>query len=346
MLVASIDVEGNLLGVTDARGNALLAKRHDLLGRALYIAGMDTGERWTLVDVAGQPIVRWDSRGARARHVYDVLHRPVQQWLRVAGDPEILVVAQEWGEVAPDAAMHNLRGKPWRLYDPSGLFENVSYDLRGNRTESRRRYATTYDTTIAWPEADRDVLLDAETFRTRARFDALDRPLQLFSPDTPSIPASEIDLAYDAGGRLVRVSANIRGGAPASFVDAITYNEKGQRLAIRYGNGVATTYDYDPQTFRLRRATTTRSGEALQDLHYTYDPVANLVGQRDDAQQTTYFAGAVASPAGSYEYDSLYRLVRARGREHIGQNAAASAWDAERSRLIVPGDALAMQPYE
>lgn len=345
-LVASIDIEGNLLGAIDARGNALIARRYDLLGRALYSSAMDTGERWTLVDAAGQPLVRWDSRGARARHVYDSLHRPVQQWLRVAGEPEILVVAQEWGEVAPDAAMHNLRGKLWRIYDPSGLFETVSYDLRGNRIESRRRYATTYDALVAWPEADRDALLEAETFRTRARFDALDRPVRMFSPDTPDIPASEIALGYDAGGRLSTVTASIRGGAATSFVDDITYNPKGQRLAIRYGNGIATTYEYDPLTFRLRRATSSRGGQALQDLHYTYDPVANIVGQRDAAQQTTYFAGAVASPSASYEYDSLYRLVRARGREHVGQNAPASEWDAERARKILPGDAQAMQPYE
>lgn len=346
-LLAKIDIEGNLLAVTDARGNPVLTNRHDLLGRALYTEGMDTGERWTLVDVGGSPVLRWDSRGARVRDVYDVLHRPLEQRVRVGGGVETLVVAREWGELAPDATSRNLRGQLWRLFDPSGSFEAVSFDLKGNLTESRRRYATTYDATIAWPEFDRDALLEPETFRTRARFDALDRPLRMFSPDTPNIPASEFILAYDAGGRLGRVTASIRGGALTTFVEDITYNEKGQRLAIRYGNGVATTYGYDPLTFRLRHATTTRRGaEVLQELRYTHDPVGNIVGQRDDAQQTTYFAGAVVSPWASYAYDSLYRLMRARGREHIGQNAAASEWDAERASQFLPGDAQAMQPYE
>ena len=38
----------------------------------------------------------------------------------------------------------------------------------------------------------------------------------------------------------------------------------------------------------------------------------------DNAQQTLYFANSVVSTNGKYEYDALYRLVKATGRERTG----------------------------
>ena len=61
-----------------------------------------------------------------------------------------------------------------------------------------------------------------------------------------------------------------------TFVTDIDYDAKGQRERIDYGNGVDTTYDYDPLTFRLVRLQTLRGSEPLQDLSYTYDPVGNI----------------------------------------------------------------------
>ncbi len=68
---------------------------------------------------------------------------------------------------------------------------------------------------------------------------------------------------------------------------------------------------------------TTRGADTahLQDLRYTYDPVGNITEIRDEAQQTIFFDNAVVSPSNRYEYDALYRLIRAEGREHIGQNS-------------------------
>ena len=58
--------------------------------------------------------------------------------------------------------------------------------------------------------------------------------------------------------------------------------------------------------------------QGLQNLHYTYDPVGNITQIRDDAQQTHYFNNAVVKPECLYEYDAIYQLVRATGREHAG----------------------------
>jgi RHS repeat-associated protein len=137
--------------------------------------------------------------------------------------------------------------------------------------------------------------------------------------------------------------------SPVGF-NNINYDAKGQRLSIEYKNGATTHYNYEPETLRLihlytrRGATFTEDcgGEpppprfaatdpppppgtpcGLQNIRYTYDPVGNLTHIRDDAQQTIYFKNKLVEPSAEYIYDSVYRLIEATGREHLGQVGAA-----------------------
>jgi hypothetical protein len=138
-------------------------------------------------------------------------------------------------------------------------------------------------------------------------------------------------------------------------VNDIDYNAKGQRTLIEYGNRVTTSYDYDPETFRLTQLQTMRSGTALQDLRYTYDPVGNITHIQDDAdiQNTVYFRNQRVEPSSDYTYDALYRLIEATGREHLGQNGNGNllspvqpgATDDPRVGLLHPGDGNAMGNY-
>ena len=57
----------------------------------------------------------------------------------------------------------------------------------------------------------------------------------------------------------------------------------------------------------------------LQDLRYTYDPTGNTTSTPDNAQQTTTFRGKRVCPSNEYTHDAPYRLVEAKGREHLGQ---------------------------
>ena len=106
-------------------------------------------------------------------------------------------------------------------------------------------------------------------------------------------------------------------------------------------------FSYDPVTFLVRRILTVRASDnaTLQDLNYTYDPIGNITQIRDAAQQTIYFNNQIVSPQNDFIYDAIYRIVSATGREHIGQNAPVSEFDANRTNLAHPADGNAMQRY-
>ena len=95
------------------------------------------------------------------------------------------------------------------------------------------------------------------------------------------------------------------------------YNEKGQRKNIYYGNNTKTRYYYNVLNFRLERILTTRNNgqDILQDLNYDFDAVGNIISVRDDAQETHFFGNQQIEPISTYEYDALYRLINAKGRE-------------------------------
>ena len=184
----------------------------------------------------------------------------------------------------------------------------------------------TYNASINWDVPQQP--METDIYTETMSYDALNRLTQHTKPDG----TVEV-FTYNKAGLPETQGAYLRGSSTftpfvASTSDptkGIDYNEKGQRTDIYYHNGSKTHYDYDANTFRLKRLLTTKnSGQAiLQDLNYIYDPEGNIVQQTDSAQQTIYFAGSVINPAGLYEYDPLYKLVHAEGRELAGLGMAS-----------------------
>ncbi len=230
--------------------------------------------------------------------------------------------------------------------------QDMAYDFKGNSRINVRRMLQDAEGLADWSGAP---VLGAESFTTRTDWDALNRPRAATTPDgTVTRPG------YDAGARLKSLTANLQGAAAATPVlNAVAYNARGQRMLAVQGNGAQTRYDYDPQTFRLAQLLTTRSGFAagqniVQRLSYTDDPVGNISHVQDDAdiQNVVYFRNRRVEPSADYRYDAIYRLVSARGREHLGQLGGvglvpgpASYNDAPRVGLPHPGDGNAMGTY-
>ncbi|WP_367025573.1 SpvB/TcaC N-terminal domain-containing protein [Methylococcus sp. ANG] len=371
-----LDIEGNQREVIDAKDRVVMRYDYDMLGNRVHQASMEAGERWMLNDVAGKPLYAWDSRDHRFRTAYDRLRRPTDSFLSEGGGVEMVVGRSIYGEGRPNPEDNNLRGKVVELNDQAGIVTSDRYDFKGNLLESRRRLAQEYKTTLDWFGA---VPLEPETYTSRTRYDALNRPIQLIAPhsDQPGAMVNVIQPGYNDANLLEQVDAWLNQGAePGNLLDPATanlhavtdidYDAKGQRLLIDYGNGARTTHTYDPLTFRLTHLLTRRNaagfpgdcpqpppagwpGCQVQNLHYAYDPAGNITHIRDDAQQTVYFKNTRVEPSAEYSYDAIYRLIEATGREHLGQVGGApiphSYNDASRVGLLHPGDGNAMGRY-
>ncbi len=87
---------------------------------------------------------------------------------------------------------------------------------------------------------------------------------------------------------------------PEAYVKSISYTATGKRQKIVYGNGVETSYEYDPVRDAIKQIKTTKAGgEVLQDLTYSFDKVGNISSLVNGADLGTT----------AYQYDSLDRLT-------------------------------------
>jgi RHS repeat-associated protein len=330
---------------------------YDIAGNLLFQHSMDAGDRWMLFDAAGKTAFAWnfnqiqDDAGAATNEErlvftrYDALHRPIEQWLTINKGAAQLIERYTYGEQLPDAQARNLRGRLHRHFDASGLSEVELVDFKGNVLEVQRRLTSDYKApVIDWQANSRTAQLEAETFAQISEFDALNRPTRIYNwHHGPGSRVAVYELAYDERGSLVSQTLDVgatktatghdpSAAGPTKAIIEIRYDAKGRRESLKTGNQTATSYDYDPQTFRLVHLKTTRSSSApisksgssflkdetvLQDLHYTYDPVGNVTEIGDDAFQPTFFRNQQVNAVSRNVYDALYRLIESTGRENF-----------------------------
>lgn len=346
-----LDIQGRQREVWDANGNRALLQDFDLAGRPLRAVSNDSGESFALAAADGQPRHHWTPRGHYVRNDYDRLRRPAATTI-VDPVSSAATVSDRivYGEAAPNAEARNLRGQAWLAFDGAGAMRIPDHDFKGNPTVQERFVFSNPVAAADWSGLPADAQIDSwfgaqaaglfePRFASRTGYDAEDRPVLERAPD-----GSETLYGYDEGGALrTVVLRNLPGrSAPAPAVKDIGYDAKGQRAWIEYGNGVAVFYLYEPTTDRLREMLATRDWQRdsdgvpapaaaqpapLQRLLYAYDPVGNIVEIEDRAQDKVFNEGLV-EPRRLYEYDALYRLTAARGREHSGQTLGGAQHEA------------------
>ncbi len=325
------DLTGRFSKMFDQEQREVVSGFVSMAGMPIFGDSAEKGRRWTFKNVLSALVKTWDEFGRQFRAEYDDLHRPVSTFVQEAGQAEILFNYVVYGDRLANGEQLNLLGTAHQIFDQAGMMRVPELDFKGNPKSVDRVLAIDYKNNLDWSvlpaqpnvdaiqDAANPALEIAEVFTANSQHDALNRPTRVTLPDgTVIVPT------YNESNFLASLQAQIRGqGSFIEFLKAQDYDAKGQRQFAHYGNEVFTRYFYDPNTFRLTNLLTYRSGtdpqtQGLQNLQYNYDPVGNITQIRDDAQQTHYFNNAVVKPESLYEYDAIYQLIRATGRELAG----------------------------
>ena len=317
---------------------------------------------------------------------YDAVRRPTAAWLRIDGGAPAMVERLEYRDVDnPDGTPNlqlaadraaNLIGQLVRHYDPSGLTETVRRDFRDNVVEVARRLTNQTNVSFVDWQADPLTKLEAETFRTLSESDALNRVTLRYNWHRSAAMVAAEQSTYNERGvlrsrrllvRAARTPAGPSGAANAAApgeIQELRYNSRGQIVYRRLGNNTLTQYDYDASTFRLKQLRTTRPSDAggfpgrrstltdpsiVQQLLYTYDPLGNITEIVDDAYEPVFFQNQQVGARSWFEYDALYRLGVARGREDGARTGAPSHVEGPpRSRTFATNETSpgAIRRYE
>jgi RHS repeat-associated protein len=334
-----LDIHGDQRAITewtdDSPGPAsagderlVMRSKLDLVRNRVVLESLDAGTRRQLVDVLGREVLAWEDLGAdperQLRTDYDLLRRPVGVTVTEPPSGARTLTRTTYGEGAPNSAAANLRGRPWRFSDQAGT-QTLTYDRAGNVTRNVRRFTADPGRPVDWSGT---VTLASGNLTSTAEYDALDRLVGEQHPD-----GSRVSYRFNQAGLMETVSVRLPGDpADTPIVKGVDYDAKGQRTSIRFGNGVVSTYAYEPDTMRLRSIRTRRQPEpatdrgippdtrvGVQDLTYVYDPSGNVMQVRDLAQPRVFGFNTVVDASCEYTYDALYQLVAAEGREHLGR---------------------------
>jgi len=279
---------------------------HSLSGEVLCSDGVDAGWRVSLPGEGGELLAGWDGRGTERRLEYDALLRPTAIF-----ENDQCLERLQYGDA--DAAAQNQCGRLVRHDDPAGMRRNIAFGLTGAVLEQTQYFLADLDDPD-WPalESERDALLEPGA---GASTHWAYTPLGEVIRQTDALGNVQA-FAYTVAGQLKAVAAQLKEQTEQILVSHISYDAQGRVASETAGNGVITRARYRDEDGRLIELNATRNnGEHLQDWLYDYDPVGNVIRIEDRAQPTRFFANQRIEPVSSYQYDTLYQLIEATGRE-------------------------------
>ncbi len=277
----SYDTLNRLVQVTDAKNSALrMTMAYDTLGRRLSLDDPDGG-RWTSTfDAVDRMISQTDARGVKTDFTYDALDRLTKKAYTVPA-----------GSTIPDTT-------------------DASYTYDGAGSFTRGRLTSVSDsggsTTFAYDALGRTIretkTIDSVAYTVQRTYDLLGRVTSL------TYPTGDVArYTYAGQGSLDKLDLQPAGSTSTqSMVSGMDYTAGGLPTRIAYGNGVTTTYQYNPLTLRLERLSSVKGTTSLQDFQYTFDSVGNLSQLKDLVYTATQ----------TFTYDPLDRLTQAVGTSY------------------------------
>ncbi|WP_175650667.1 RHS repeat domain-containing protein [Pseudomonas sp. Marseille-P9899] len=335
------NAQGFLVRSADPRlhekGLANFIYQTDLVGKVLSTVSADAGITLALYDAAGRPGLAISNLSVAEDGAPDTSEVVTRIWqyeeedmpgrplavTEVSADGSVHVTERfVYGANSPAEQAMNLAGRCVRHYDTTGLLQTDSVGLTGASLCVTRHLLSEVEnpTVVAnWlPEgmAAWEGLLAEEKFSTVTTTDATGAVLSI-----TDAKGNVQRVTYDVTGQLSSSWLTVAGGAQQIIVGSLTYSAAGQKLCEVHGNGVMTTYTYEPGTQRLSGIRTERAGDpssgakVLQDLRYKYDPAGNVLKMSNAAEEVRFWRNQKVMPVNAYGYDSLYQLVAATGRE-------------------------------
>jgi len=310
------DLNGQLIGITDSQNN-VQTMRYDGLGRLTHSHDVDRGTMTYRYDAASNLIESRDAKNQRIVHTYDGANRLLTEdyldedqtfSFRHIYDPFRPITATNRPDVAyfydlsageldqGDASIataRNTRGMLAFVWDLSGE-EHTSYDSRGRVEWAVKRVRDPVHQQLV-------------SYRTGTGYDSADRLVRVTYPDN-----DEVRYQYNARSLLERVT----GGPTGFIISNLEYLPTELKRNIHYGNGVKTTYRYDPR-LRLNSILTLGApdsigGTSAELLHFRYffDPVSNLLRIEDQRPGALVPNADPRRNTQLFAYDNRYRLTR------------------------------------
>ncbi|MFO2464141.1 sugar-binding protein [Pseudomonas sp. 15FMM2] len=301
------------LGVT---GVASQSGIYSLSGQVVRTESADAGWRLMLRGQAGQLLHTWDSRQAHQEQRYDGSLRPIAVFEQAAQDPQLRCVERlTYAEAVPAEAAGNRCGRLIRHADPAGVLLLDEYGVDQSVLRQTRQLRT-QTSPVDWTSSneEQDQQLDSQAYTTAWRYDALGALLE--QTDAKN---NRQHWCYGQSGWLTEVALTLKGGVRKVLMNQCVYDANGQVESEQSGNDVIRVAKYAAQDARLLQLTVHRKGEnkkPLQDLVYAYDPVGNILEISDLAQPTQWHSNARIDAVSRYQYDTLYQLAQATGREN------------------------------
>ncbi|MQT49254.1 RHS repeat protein [Pseudomonas helleri] len=310
------DARLHRLHKTDPAVQANQRLRHSLSGRILRSHSIDAGWRIALSGIAGQLLSVWDARGSLQRYEFDAVLRPVAVYEQADDDTrERCTERLEYGAMNIRHAARNQCGRLIRHDDPAGSVLYEQYALSGAIAQQGRLFLRAEEALDWSAQLDvRKAQLETECHTSAWRYDALGGLVE-----QTDAKGNRQQSLYGPEGELTGASLVFSSGTRKRLFDLRTYNAQGQVESERAGNNVQTLATYRPHDGRLLRLTARKTGNTqaiVQDLTYTYDRVGNVLSIRDAAQPTTWASNTKIEATASFEYDTLYQLIKATGREN------------------------------
>ena len=283
------DAMGQMVAAYDAARNPITVM-YDMLGRKTELTTKDGGAKRYTYDALhllyeDDEVMR--QSGSRIDYSYDGFNRVVKIAYSEGGDVEY-----EYGiPISERDAKANAAGKVISVRDEAGE-TRYEYGKLGEVTKETR----TLKRHIPAYESEKSAVMEYVS-------DYLGRMQSITYPDR-----EVVTYGYDAGGQVCSITGE-RDGRPYTYVADIRYDEYGQRVYIKYGNGVETNYTYDENMRWLKHIDTeNKYGTQYQNINYSFDDVGNVLGYKNDCMN-----GARYSTKQEYTYDALYQLISATG---------------------------------